>query len=161
MPITQFRQSRGFITIESEINDDGIVYRKRDILRSFEFNIPFEQIPDKVVRIFNTPRLYILISLIFFFFGAVFAFRMYNFLVHDTVTPGKLLLSLFLAVIAIFGTWMRSGKYVGYITQDVDILFFDKKGKNSPSVYLRNIQECRALYSRQIMFPQINTRQIN
>lgn len=147
----ELKQSRGFLRLEAKILNDGVLYRRRMVTDSLEIKVPFENISQNITRLFHVSRLYIVISI---FFSVLFALRTHSFLTTNKVALGSLAWSLLLAVVAVGGTWMQSPRYIGYIAEPANLLFFDKKGSQDPTSFLevlhnRRHQYLQAKYSQE------------
>lgn len=142
----KIRQRRGFLTIEAELLSNGVRYIERGPFRSHESIVPYEEIPEQVIRFWHIPRLYLMICL---FFAALLFFQLYGFFFRDNVTWQTLVKSGVWLSVASFGTWMRSPKYIGYYAHGNGVLFFETQGKDNPKEFMDELQSVRALYLRK------------
>ncbi|WP_323294323.1 hypothetical protein [Crocosphaera sp. XPORK-15E] len=116
------------------------------MLISHESIVPYEDIPEQIIRVWNPSRLYLMICLFFVF---LLFFQLYGFFFRDNVTWQTLVRSGVWFSMASFGTWMQSPKYIGYYAHGNGVLFFDTQGKDNPREFLQRLQEIRAVYLRK------------
>jgi hypothetical protein len=133
-------QTRGFLRIEAELEADVVRYHSRAFLSSHEINVPLLLIPTQTTRFFRVNRWHLLICALLGF-GTLY--RVVDFLRGGDASPERWLFSLFWFAIAVAGTWINSARYVGYATPAGGLFFFDTRGTNDPSTFLRAIAEAR------------------
>lgn len=139
-------QRRGFLRIEAELLPNGVRYSERGFLRRHDSFVPYEEIPDQVLRFWNPSRVFLAICA---FFIALLLYQVYDFHFHGSVSMRSLGLTSFWLALACFGTWMRSPRYVGYYARGSGVLFFDRKGSTNPEEFMKRLQEARITYLRK------------
>ena len=137
-------QRRGFVRIEAELLPTGVRYSERDFLRTHETIVPYEEIPEQVLRFWNPSRLYLLICA---FFAALVVLEMYQFWSAGGGSGRSLAFTSLGLATASFGTWMRSPKYIGFHTRGNGVLFFDRRSNGSPEEFMKTLQATRVLTS--------------
>ncbi|MFC3153491.1 hypothetical protein ACFOEK_20800 [Litoribrevibacter euphylliae] len=153
-----FQQKRIALSIESEILPNGVRIKEKDLFNTYETVIPYEHISDQVIKSFNLSKLYLIICV---FFGALFLINIYDFYFYSEgagrppATSRDILFSLVWFLLASFGTWMRSVKYIGIACAGGNLFFLDVKGKQDPEKYLNQILHSRDFYFQSLGHPEI------
>ena len=159
-----FKQRRLALRIESEILSNGVRIKEKDLFNEYETIVPFEHISDQIITSFSISKLYILICVGLF---TLFLFNLYDFHFQTEVserapaTSRDVIFSLFWAVLAVVGTWMRSVRYIGIACIGTNLFFFNDKGKQNPNKYMQNIINARDSYLQQRMSQYVDTEADN
>ena len=135
------------LRIESEIRDDGVFYRRRELLSSTELTIPFEHIGDDIMRTFHVPRIPLVICVLF---GVALGYRLVRLISVGDVAPYALFASITVFAFSVFMAWLHSPHYVGYLTDSGGLLFIHTTGPHDPTPYLEQIQRAKTAYIRRL-----------
>jgi hypothetical protein len=130
------------LRIEAEILPDSVRYRERDLLRSYETVVSFDEIVPSTTTYFSVNRWYLVICVGLVSFAVL---RAHSYL-HGDASLGQLLWATLWAAAACLGTWIRSAHYVGFRAAERGLFFFQQAGKDDPHAFLQSIASARDAY---------------
>jgi hypothetical protein len=144
---SRLEQSRLFLRIEAEILPQGVRYRERDLLRSYETVVSFLEIDPSLTTYFDVNRWYLAICVGLVSFVAL---RAHSYLFDGAATLGQVLWAWGWAVVACAGTWMRAARYVGFRAAGIGLFFFERGGRDDPRPFLRSITAARDVHLERL-----------